>query len=92
MSNSEVVSLIVAGVKNISLILGMFTIETILPGWNLVHKHKTIKFYVVEEQPLQSLSKSTEHTEKSRKIASPQTKAQPKLLKWTGANCAGFRM
>ena len=32
MSNSEVVSLIVAGVKKISLILGMFTIETILPG------------------------------------------------------------
>ena len=47
---------------------------------------------MVEEQPLQSLSKSTEHTEKSRKIASPQTKAQPKLLKWTGTNCTGFPM
>jgi len=50
-SNPEVVSLIVAGIKNISLIPGMFTIETNLPCWNLVHKHKTIKFDVVEEQP-----------------------------------------
>lgn len=40
---------------------------------NLVHRHKTVNFVVVEElNLLQGISKSTEQTEKSKKIASPE--------------------
>ena len=40
---------------------------------NLVHKHKTVNFVVVEElNLLQGISKSTEQTKKSKKIASPE--------------------
>lgn len=39
---------------------------------NLVHKHKTIKFYLMVERPFQNISKSAEQTEKSRKIPSNQ--------------------
>ena len=57
-----------------------------------MHKHTTIKFDVVGERPASnSISKSTEQTEKSGKSASPQITCAcpcflPKLPKRTGAN------
>ena len=43
-------SSIIAGVKNIVLIPGMFTIEKNQASGNFVHKHKSIKFDVMGKQ------------------------------------------
>ena len=45
------------------------------PGGNLVHEHNSLELGGWDNNPLQSIAKSTEHTEKSRRIASPQITA-----------------
>ena len=55
--------------------LGVLTIYTNHPGRNLVHKHKTIKLMLWENDPLQSIYKSAQQTEMCREITSPQIAA-----------------
>ena len=53
----------------------VLTIYTNYPGGNTVHKHKTIKFEVVGEQPAIMYIQIKKKKKKGTKIASPQITA-----------------